>query len=197
MSGGFDNPRSGAPASVEEALTRARRHSRAALSEALAAAQALLDAASLGTRGEPAGTHRALGSLSRALEQASRQLSEDTGRLAGPVVEAILDALDSEILRWEERSAEDTEARAVLRAFLGLREILWEFGLRRDDAPASARSDARARASTRTRSRRDQEPDHAGDDDEAGGERAGARTRSSATKPSRSNRRVQRVRVQG
>ena len=142
-----ESPRNAAPMSVEEALQRARRHSRAALSEALAAAQALLDAASFGMRGEPAESHAALGSLSRTLEQASRQLSEDTGRLAGPVVEAILDALDAEIARWEERSSEDVEARAVLRAFLGLREILWEFGMRRDEAAAD-----RSQAGPRSRS---------------------------------------------
>ncbi len=38
--------------------------------------------------------------------------------------------LDDEIGRWETRGRDDPEARAVLRAFLGVREILWEFGLR-------------------------------------------------------------------
>ena len=37
-----------------------------------------------------------------------------------------------EIERWEARSARDPDARAVLRAFLGLRELLWELGLRSD-----------------------------------------------------------------
>jgi hypothetical protein len=48
-------------------------------------------------------------------------------------------ALDAEIARWEASSRDDPEARAVLRAFLGVREILWEVGLRpltRDGAGA-------------------------------------------------------------
>jgi hypothetical protein len=123
---------------VQEALARARRHTQRAIAEALAAARALLDAASLGLSGEPAEAHRGLGALSSALQQASAQLSDDSAALTGPVVEAILDALDHEIARWELRSSDDAEARAVLRAFLGMREILWEFGLRRGDAPSSA-----------------------------------------------------------
>ncbi|MDZ7632890.1 MAG: hypothetical protein U5K74_16510 [Gemmatimonadaceae bacterium] len=63
-------------------------------------------------------------------------------------------------MRWtddqalEMRARHDPEARAVLRAFLGVREILWEFGLRpRAEAPveevgvaASQRGPAAARA---------------------------------------------------
>lgn len=181
MTGPLGNGRRSAPpTSVEEAMARARLHSRAALSEGLAAAHALLDAASLGIRGEAAGSHGALGQLSRALEQASRQLSEDTSRLAGPVVEAILDALDLEIARWEKRSADDSEARAVLRAFLGLREILWEFGMRRDDGSPQA-------PSSESTAQPDAKPDAATD----------RRARASAAKSPRARRRVQRVQVQG
>ena len=39
-------------------------------------------------------------------------------------------ALDAEIARWETRSRRDPEARTVLRVFLGLREVLWELGVR-------------------------------------------------------------------
>ncbi|MGH7286571.1 MAG: hypothetical protein ACREI8_00945, partial [Myxococcota bacterium] len=48
------------------------------------------------------------------------------------------------IARWEERARQDGEARAVLRAFLGVRELLWEFGIRRPDEPAAPRAERRA-----------------------------------------------------
>ena len=121
-----------APATVEEALKRARQHAQRAAAETLAAARALLDALSLALRGEPAETQRAVGRLARGLDEAFEALSGDPDRVSAPLVEVILDALDVEIARWEGRSRDDTEARAVLRAFIGLREILWEFGLRRE-----------------------------------------------------------------
>jgi len=46
-------------------------------------------------------------------------------------------ALDAEIARWEKRAAADGDARAVLRAFLGLRELLWEVGVRPRPEPAA------------------------------------------------------------
>ncbi|MGH0038119.1 MAG: hypothetical protein ACQGVK_24065 [Myxococcota bacterium] len=121
--------------SVQEALLRARGHARNALSEALLAVRALIDAASIGLSGRTADEGTALGPLVSLLEEASRNLASQD-RLAGPLVEAILDALDHEVRRWEERARDDAEARAVLRAFLGVREILWEFGLRREGDPA-------------------------------------------------------------
>ena len=42
----------------------------------------------------------------------------------------LAEALDLEIERWERRAREDPDARAVLRAFLGVRELLWELGIR-------------------------------------------------------------------
>ena len=47
----------------------------------------------------------------------------------------ILDALETEIARWESLSRQDEEARSVLRAFLGLREFLWEMGIRSKTPP--------------------------------------------------------------
>ncbi|MDJ0869019.1 MAG: hypothetical protein QNK03_23125 [Myxococcota bacterium] len=113
--------------SAEEALHRARDHARTALAEALAAARCVLDAAALATAGHPAAEHDTLARIDAWLEQAAAGLGGDAGsRWLGGVSEA----LDAEIARWEERSREDPEARAVLRAFLGVREVLWEFGLR-------------------------------------------------------------------
>ena len=46
--------------------------------------------------------------------------------------------------RWEERARDDSDARSVLRAYLGMREILWELGVRsskpRTGAPKSGRA---------------------------------------------------------
>lgn len=158
----------GAPATAQEALGRARDHARRALAEALLAARSLLDAAALGISGQPAERVPALARLVGLLEQTSRGLADDTSRLAGPIVESILDALDHEVRRWELRARDDAEARAVLRAFLGVREILWEFGLRREGEAAPT----------------DRERP------EAGGARGTSRE-------GRTRRRVQRVRVQG
>jgi len=116
--------------SVEEALQRVRRHARAAAAEALEAARALLDVAALATSGVPAEAHRLLAQLSASLELLAERLASDDVDAAPELVRALTDALDAEIARWEARAHDDAEARAVLRAFLGLRELLWELGVR-------------------------------------------------------------------
>jgi hypothetical protein len=64
---------------------------------------------------------------------------------SAPLLSALAEALDAEIARWEARARDDAEARAVLRAFLGVRELLWELGLRRrDSAPAGPEAERRA-----------------------------------------------------
>ena len=55
--------------------------------------------------------------------------------------------LEAEIERWEARAGDDPEARAVLRAFLGLRELLWEFGIR----PSGSRTGSETGNSFRSR----------------------------------------------
>ena len=124
----------GPPRSVQEALARARHHARNAAAEALRAAHAALDAAALATRGEPAATHPWFGRISRMLEELGLELGGD-GAMAETLLHAVAEALDVEIERWEKRAREDADARAVLRAFLGLREVLWEFGVRPRGAP--------------------------------------------------------------
>ena len=118
---------------LEQALERSRRHGRAALAEALACMQALLDAASLATSGVPAASHGILGRLATSLGNAAAGLtpSGDNEEL----LEAVASALDEEITRWEQRAQDDPDARAVLRAFLGVRELLWELGIRRERGP--------------------------------------------------------------
>jgi len=127
------------PTSVAEALERARQHSRAAATEATAAVRALLDAAALGATGSTSGNIPALQSVRGSLDDLHRWL--EGGQASTGVVIALAEALETEIRRWETRGAEDEEARAVLRAFLGLRELLWELGVRTPaGSPAAADS---------------------------------------------------------
>jgi hypothetical protein len=122
---------------LDDALARARRHAKNAVAEALEALRALLDAASLATAGATAGDHPLFASIDRWIGRASRGWASDDGLSEGLVAE-IAAALDLEIARWEQRAKSDDDARPVLRAFLGLREVLWELGVRspRDSAAA-------------------------------------------------------------
>jgi len=122
--------------SPAEALLRARRHARRGVGELLLAVRALLDAASLGLSHQPARNHALFAPLSQILDDWSTTMGgsdDDIGAL-------ILDALETEIARWESRSREDEEARSVLRAFLGLREFLWEMGIRSKQGSAPSTS---------------------------------------------------------
>lgn len=130
---------------VGEAIARARAHARAAAGESLAAVHALLDAAALATSGAPADAHALLSPLATLLADLEAGLGEGTGRSGTRVLEAVADALDAEIARWEIRAREDPDARAVLRAFLGVRELLWEVGVRRRDEAGPRPGPARAR----------------------------------------------------
>jgi len=122
-----------APERAAEALARARTHTQAAIGEALAAVGALLDASSLALSGEASANSTLLGPIARLLDRLRAELEQSatTGEAAA-LLRSIADALDAEIARWEARSESDPEARAVWRAFLGLRELLWEFGIRRE-----------------------------------------------------------------
>ncbi|MDJ0851442.1 MAG: hypothetical protein QNK04_23955 [Myxococcota bacterium] len=140
---------------MEEALLRARHHGRNAAAEALCAARAVLDAAALATRGEPAASHPWFARASQLLDELAAELGAG-GAMAQALLEAVAEALDVEIGRWEARARQDPEARAVLRAFLGLREVLWEFGVRPGDKrPAEPGRPTRAgpRATRRSRPR--------------------------------------------
>ena len=119
------------PQTSREALERARKHGRRAAGEAAAAFRALLDAASLELRGTPSDAQPLLRWIAKALDEVALILGDENHSQA--LLETIADALDAEIERWEERAASDPQARSVLRAFLGLREILWEMGIRRGE----------------------------------------------------------------
>ncbi len=139
------------PQDVQAALESFTQHGRAAAAEALLAARALVDAISLGLIGTPA-THatdddidsdlrHAFAGVADAIDAVTARVSGGGASAAAPLVGAVLSALDQEIRRWEARSRSDTEARAVLRAFLGLRELLWELGLRDSGPDAREASD--------------------------------------------------------
>ena len=133
-----------APQSVDEALARALRHARGAAAEVLAATRALLDALALATRGCATDEDPLLGPVVQLLEDLEARLATDRGAPLA-VLSALADALDAEIARWEERARNDSEARAVLRAFLGVRELLWEFGVRNTGAGGEGETETKAR----------------------------------------------------
>jgi hypothetical protein len=145
------------PNDAREALAEARLHARRAAAEAAAALRALLDAATLAAQGEPAGVGR-FAPLADALEAAARWLDPEAERGGDDVLRALADGLDAEIARWEAKSREDPEARAVLRAFLAVREVLFEVGTRfagpRRDAGAEPAPDTEERPPARPRTRR-------------------------------------------
>ena len=137
------------PASVEDALARAASHARLAVAETLAAVRALADAAALAASGRPLPEDGALGFVGRSLDELSRGLAAGAEGTRAGLLGAVADALDAEIARWEARAREDADARAVLRAYLGLREILWELGVRPAAAPTrGARRGRSARGRT-------------------------------------------------
>ena len=169
-SGAAPGPGAAAPETVEEALSRARNHARVAAAESVAALQALLDAMALGLSGRAAEGDAILGPLSSSLEELRALIAPEDSRFGASLLGALFDALDAEIARWEVRSREDPNARSVLRAFLGVREILWEISSRGQQATSSSRP---------------------------GGPKAGGRKPSAETGPSRRRTRVKRVPVEG
>ena len=87
-----------------------------------------------------------------------RQISHTVQVLPGEgdsagMLAKLAEALDGEIARWEIRARDDAEARSVLRAFLGLRELLWEFGIRVGDPPTREPRSAATRKSARPAAR--------------------------------------------
>lgn len=169
-SGAAPSPGAAAPETVEEALSRARNHGRVAAAESVAALQALLDAAALAFSGRAAERDAILGPLSSSLEELRALIAPDDSHFGSSLLRALFDALDAEIARWEVRSREDPNARSVLRAFLGVREILWEISSRGQEPTAPSKE---------------------------GGPKAGKKRQSAGTGRSRRSTRVQRVRVEG
>jgi hypothetical protein len=132
------------PDTVEQALAQSLQHARNSASEALMAARKLMDALSILLSDEPVIRHAEpdspIGMLAQAIERWAGSVRGPEPSYPSPELGAILHALDAEITRWEKRANSDPEARTVLRAFLGMREILWEFNSppRRGQTHASA-----------------------------------------------------------
>ncbi len=116
--------------SMREAFEHALDHAQRAAAEGVGGARALLDAASIGVLGAPADTNRSLGELANLLDQLERTLLGEAPSFRSAAINTVLGAVDREIQRWETKSADDPDARAVLRIFLGMREVLWELGMR-------------------------------------------------------------------
>ena len=143
------------PSHVDEALRRSAQHARNAIAEALLAGHALLDAVALATTGRAASArtdetrahlgHSGLASLAERIRLLATSVRGREADLPEDWTHAILEALDQEISRWEEQSRGDPDARAVLRAFIGLRELLWEFGLRDSQATDSRKPSSESR----------------------------------------------------
>lgn len=134
----------------DRAIARARVHFGNATREALAAVIAVLEAGGRVSGLDPEQTERLAASFARRFEAQIERL-KDGALLPEAILVPLEEALAREITRWEERSKHDPDARAVLRAFLGLRELLWELGLRGETKEGSEReqTDERTRRSTR------------------------------------------------
>lgn len=146
------------PSTPAEALAEARLHAQRAAAESAAALRALLDAATLAARGEPAAAGR-LAPLAEALERIAAWLHPEGDQSGDAVLRALADGLDAEIARWEAKSREDPEARSVLRAFLAVREVLFEMSTRfatprKQEPEAAAPGDTEERSPRPTRPRR-------------------------------------------
>lgn len=123
---------------AEEALQKARAHLRLAALEGLEAARALLQAAMHAGSGADTSGDSWAGNLQHSLEDLIAGLRENASFiLPAALAEPLAAALGAEIERWEQRSQTDPDARLVLRAFLGLRELLWELGMRHEPEPTS------------------------------------------------------------
>jgi hypothetical protein len=158
---------------VQDAIERARVHLRLAIRESLEASRALVDAALLATGTDETSRAGLAGEVRSALDSWIATLDQDRAfRMPAAFADTLEQALQAEIDRWEQRSAQDASARPVLRAFLGLRELLWELGLRRGETqhPPSSGSD-RAQSSPHRDEAMDMQDETASPDRTAGPER--------------------------
>ena len=137
---------------VEQALGRAREHLRTSTLEGLEATRALLEAAMHASGLTATSPDSMLRQLQDQLEELISVLRNSASfALPRALAEPLSAAIDAEIKRWEQRSESDPDARLVLRAFLGMRELLWEISVRGDDPrdPAGPRPNTRPRQSPR------------------------------------------------
>lgn len=140
--------RNGASTTPEEALAKAMQHARSAISETLQALGHLIDATALASTDQNSNAREWLDMAQRALGSLGSALDERPKSSDAHAVDAVLDALDQEIQRWQTQAESSPEARAVLRAYLGLREILWEFGFRRSPKKTQTKQSTQKRGNT-------------------------------------------------
>ena len=136
-----------APVDAAEALARAR--TRVAASKRSLAAHALLDAAALRAAGCPP-TPAVCWLRGAAAQSLARGWRPIPRRVGSAALGARRSARRGSRALGSAR-ARDAEARAVLRAFLGVRELLWEFGLRRRGERRCARRIRARRRGSRPR----------------------------------------------
>ena len=128
----------------DEAIERARVHLRLASVEGLETARALMDAVTIAAGRSASAPGKTSREIAAALDDLIAHMRAGGGlSVPGGIALPLAQALDREIERWQQRSRTEPEARAVLRAFLGLRELLWELGVRVEPA-ADQRSNARS-----------------------------------------------------
>ncbi len=120
---------------VDQALHRARKHLRISTVEAFEGARALLEAAMHSSGLTSASPDSLVGQIQRQLDDVIAALRGDAPLvMPRALAKSLGGAIDAEIKRWERLSQTDSDARLVLRAFLALREFLWEIGMHVDEA---------------------------------------------------------------
>jgi hypothetical protein len=125
---------------VDEALQRARQHLRASALEGAQAVSALIEATMHASDLTSVAADSIIGQIQQQLADLIAVLQGNSSfNMPRALAEPLVAALDAEIRRWEHRSQSDPDARLVLRAFLGMRELLWEIGMRSPD-PKTPRS---------------------------------------------------------
>ncbi len=118
------------PRDAGSALEYARFHALRAAAEALTALRYCLDAVCLAATGTACEDHTGWKQLAAWLDSLAAVAEQGDTPGVSDALATVAEALALEIHRWEQRAGSDPEARAVLRALLGLREILWELGVR-------------------------------------------------------------------
>ena len=146
---------------VGEALERARLHLERAALEGLEAGRALLEAARQASDPDNRSGRSLAAEVLHELEMLIAALRKHAPiELPRSFSDPLSVALEAEIERWERRAHDDPDARTVLRAFLGLRELLWTLGIRpetgrgRSEAPRAQPPDSRFREPSPGRRRR-------------------------------------------
>jgi len=137
---------------VDEALERARDHLLRAALEGIEAARALAEAAARSSGFADGSEDSIAENVKKTLENLRAALRENASYVfPSRFTEPLAEALESEIKRWERRSRTDEDARLVLRAFLGMRELLWDLGMRHETEPPRQGTPPKPRNAKRSR----------------------------------------------